>query len=88
MAHVWIPSLLRDLTRGQARVDVPGKTVGDVVDALDAAYPGIKGRLYDAGRLNPAIAVIVDGRTALRGLREPVHEQSEVHFLPAIAGGG
>ncbi len=88
MAHVWIPSLLRDLTTGQARIDAPGGTVGEVVNALNAAYPGLKSRLYDGDTLNPTIALLVDGRNALLGLREPVTEHSEVHFVPVMSGGG
>ncbi len=87
MSTVWIPSLMRDLTGGQAQVSVPGKTVGDVIAALDAVYPGIKDRLCKGDRLDPAITVSVDGRVTQLGLLEPVGEQSEVIFLPAVAGG-
>jgi molybdopterin converting factor small subunit len=78
---------MRDLTGGQERVSVPGGTVGQVVDALDLAYPGIKGRLCKGDRLDPAIAVFVDGRVAPLGLSERVAEGSEVRFLPAVSGG-
>lgn len=87
MAVVWIPSLLRDLTAGQGQVNLPGTTVGQLIDALDAAYPGLKARLCEGDRLDPAIIVSVDGRIARLGLLAPVGEQSEVHFLPAVAGG-
>lgn len=87
MSTVWIPSLMRDLTGGQAQVSVPGKTVGDVIAALDAVYPGIKDRLCKGDRLDLAITVSVDGRVTRLGLLEPVGEQSEVIFLPAVAGG-
>lgn len=87
MAMVWIPSLMRGLTGGQAQVSVPGKTVREVIEALDDAYPGIKDRLCAGNRLDPAIMVSVDGRIARLGLSEPVEERSEVLFLPAMAGG-
>jgi sulfur-carrier protein len=87
MAHVWIPSLLRDLTGGRSRAEVGGTTLGAVIDGLEAAYPGVRARLYPAGQLNPTIQILVDGRAADLGLREPVREQSEVHFLPMISGG-
>lgn len=87
MAAVWIPALLRDLTAGRTQVSAPGRTVGEVVDALDARYPGLKGRLCEQGRLSPAVAVLVDGRRAPLGLEEPVGEDSEVHFVPAVSGG-
>jgi molybdopterin synthase sulfur carrier subunit len=87
MAVVWIPSLMRDLTGGQEQVRVPGKTVGQVLAALDEAYPGIKGRLCEGERFVPTVMVSVDGKIARLGLLEPVREQSEIRFLPAIAGG-
>ena len=87
MATVWIPSLMRDLTGGQETLHVPGETVGQVVDALDSIYPGIKERLCEGGQIRPALAAHVDGRVAQLGLREPVSEGSEVQFLPAVAGG-
>ena len=87
MATVWIPSLMRDLTGGQETVKVPGKTVGQVIAALDAAYPGIRDRLCEGDRIGPAVAVSVDGRIAQLGLFESVGEQSEIRFLPAVSGG-
>ena len=87
MARVHIPSLMRDLTRGQQWIDVPGRTVGQVIDALDRMHPGIRERLCRGNRLNPVVQVSVDGRIAVRGLSESVEEGSEVLFLPAVAGG-
>lgn len=87
MATVWIPSLLRELTDGQAQVDVPGATVGQVIDALEYANPGIKKRLCPGGQIDPAITLSVDGRVAPLGLMEAVEEHSEIHLLPALAGG-
>jgi molybdopterin converting factor small subunit len=87
MAVVWIPSLLRGLTGGQEKLTVPGRTVRQVVEALEQQFPGIQARLCDAAGLRPGIAVAVDAHLARRGLSEPVAEHSEVHFLPAISGG-
>jgi sulfur-carrier protein len=87
MAVVWIPSLLRELTSGQETVTIPGSTVGEIIDGLELAYPGIKGRLRDANGLRRGMAVSVDTQVARLGLRQPVGENSEVHFVPAIAGG-
>ena len=87
MATVWIPSLMRDLTAGQETLDVPGRTVGQIVEALDAAYPGLKDRLCEGNRIRPILAVHVDGRVAQLGLLESVGEHSEIQFLPAVSGG-
>jgi molybdopterin synthase sulfur carrier subunit len=87
MPVVWIPSLLRGLTGGQERLTVPGRTVRQVIEELERRFPGIQARLCDADDLRPGIAVAVDTQVARRGLGEPVAEQSEVHFLPAVSGG-
>jgi molybdopterin synthase sulfur carrier subunit len=78
---------MRDLTAGQERVDVPGRRVSEVIEALEAAYPGFKGRICKDGQIAPAISVWVDGQIAPLGLRQAVEEGSEIQFLPAVAGG-
>jgi molybdopterin synthase sulfur carrier subunit len=87
MAQVWIPSLLRELTGGQEQIQVPGRTVREVIDQLDRLFPGIRQRLCDANGLRPGIAVAVDTQIAQSGLQQAVAENSEVHFLPAVSGG-
>jgi molybdopterin synthase sulfur carrier subunit len=87
MATVWIPSLLRPLTGGQDQISAPGRTIGSVIDALDSAYPGLKDRLCREDKLAPTIQALVDGRSALLGLAEPVGADSEILFLPTISGG-
>ncbi len=87
MALVWIPALLRDLTGGQARLKVPGATVRQVIGNLESEYPGVKARLCRGDDLIPYLFVFVDGKHAPLGMSQPVGEQSEVHFMPAVAGG-
>ena len=87
MPVVWIPSLMRNLTGGKETVTVPGSTIGQVIEELEREFPGIKSRLCDAGGLRRGIAVAVDTQVGRLGLAEPVNEDSEVHFLPAVSGG-
>ena len=91
MATVWVPSLLRSLTGGLAEVNVPGATVREVIDALEVSHPGLKDRLVQTDgsltRLKPNIALVVDGVNSRQGLRHPLAEHSEVHFVPALSGG-
>lgn len=87
MPVVWIPSLLRDLTGGQQSASVPGSDVQQVIESLDEIYPGIKARLCDGSQLRPGIAIVVDTEVARLGLRQPVTETSEVHFIAAVSGG-
>jgi sulfur-carrier protein len=87
MATVIIPSLLRKLTGGRERVTASGSNVRQVVDDLERQFPGIKAQLVEHGELKPSIAVSVDGEMGLGGLLDPVRDDSEVYFLPAIGGG-
>ena len=87
MATVFVPSLLRDLTGGKDRVEAAGATVRQIVNAIDAAYPGIRDRLVVDDMLSPRVQVSVDGNVSRLGLMERVGERSEVHFIPAISGG-
>ncbi|HXF65025.1 MAG TPA: MoaD/ThiS family protein [Caldilineaceae bacterium] len=88
MEHeVWIPALHRDLTGGVETVKVEGETVGEVVAALEARFPGIAERLTDDGRIRPYISVAINGVITHRGLRQRLTEPSEIHFVPALGGG-
>lgn len=87
MATVWIPSLLRGLTGGLSEVQARGLTVREVIDDLETRYPGLKARLLEDERLKPNIALVVDGVTSREGLRHPLSDTSEVHFVPAMSGG-
>jgi molybdopterin converting factor small subunit len=79
--------MLQTLTGGVKQVQVPAATVRQVINRLEELYPGIKARLVEGGRIRPNVAVSVDGEVARMGLLEKVGENSEVHFVPAIAGG-
>ena len=87
MATVWIPSVWQDHTGGEKVVQVPGSTIRQIINNLDASYPGMKELLMEDGALKPDIAVAVDGELARMGVLEDVGETSEVQFMPAIAGG-
>jgi sulfur-carrier protein len=87
MPIVFIPAELRPAVGGAAQMNLPGATVGQLVEALEAACPGVAARLVRDGRLAPGWAVSIDGRFSARGLRAPIKPESEVHFLPAIGGG-
>ena len=88
MATVFIPTMLQSLTGGEKQVEVEGGNMRRVIDRLEELYPGIKARLVEDGGIRPNLAVAVDGEVARMGLLEKVGENSEVHFVPAIGGGG
>jgi molybdopterin synthase sulfur carrier subunit len=87
MPTVWIPALLRHLTNDQESVQVPGTTLHEVIDALETKFPGIKSRLCKDDKVRPGLAIVIDGQVVRGGLSEAVQENSEVHFIPAVAGG-
>jgi len=87
MASVYIPAQWRDLTGGVAEVTVEGDSLGRIVAALDARFPGISARFSDQGAIASGLAVSIDGAITARGMLAPVQPHSEIHFLPAIGGG-
>jgi molybdopterin synthase sulfur carrier subunit len=88
MAVVFIPSLMQALTGGQEQVTVEGANLRQVINNLEAAYPGFKNRVLDeSGQVQDGLAIAVDGSTSHLGLIEPVSETTEIHFIPAIGGG-
>jgi molybdopterin synthase sulfur carrier subunit len=90
MTTVLIPTPLRRLTGGQAKVDVPGSTVEQVMKNLEAAYPGIGERLLDGdGSIKRFINVFVneDEIRTLQGAGTPVAAGDKISIVPAMAGG-
>jgi molybdopterin synthase sulfur carrier subunit len=87
MPRVFIPPLLRALTDGQEIVTVPGQDVREVIDALEARFPGVRSRLVEGDHLRPGLSVAIGTRVSARGLLSKTASDDEVHFLPAIGGG-
>ena len=87
MAVVFIPSQMREMTGGVAKVTVPGASLRQVINNLDGEHPGMKAHLVEDDRINPLFSVAVDGEIIRLGLMHPVGPDSEVHFLPAMSGG-
>ena len=87
MATVYIPSLMQKLTDGQSKVEIEGATVRQLIVQLESQFPGMRERLVEDNRIKGNISVAVDGEITPLGMLEKVGESSEVHFLPAIAGG-
>ena len=87
---VRIPTPLRRLTDGQDKVDVEGDSLGDVIDAMNDQYPGIRERICDdQGQLRNFVNVYVNGEDVrfLQGLETATTDGDEVSVVPAVAGG-
>ena len=84
---VFVPIGMRPLTGGQRIVHVSGRTVADVVDDLEARYPGFRESLVEDGRLRRGLTIAVNSVEQPLGLLARVPANAEVHILPAMAGG-
>jgi molybdopterin converting factor small subunit len=89
-AVVRIPTILRTYTGGAAEVTAEGATLQDVLDSLDAQYPGIAARvLDDNGALRRFVNIYVndDDVRFLDGLVTPIADGANISIIPAVAGG-
>lgn len=87
MATVHIPAHWRDLTDGRATVEVPGRSLGAVVDNLGARYPGMRRVLLDEGALRGEIAIAINSVVTENNPLEAIDDGDEIFLIPAIAGG-
>ncbi len=90
MPTLRIPTQLRTLTGGAGEVTVDGATVGEALQALDAAHPGFGERLFDAdGKLRRFVNVFVADEDIrfLDGTDTAVTDTTTVSIIPAVAGG-
>ncbi len=87
---VIIPAQLRQYTQDQSSVEVTGGTVADVLNAVEAEFPGIKERICEPdGRIRRFVNVFVNGEDvrALDGPDTAVKDGDEIGIIPAVAGG-
>ena len=87
---VRIPTPLRRMTNGQAKVEIDVNNVGDMVEQLDSSFPGFKARLVDEnGDLRYFVNIYLNGEDVrfLQGLDTATKSGDEVSIVPAVAGG-
>jgi len=90
MVRVYLPTPLRRLTQGQARVVAGGRTVEEALAELEGRYPGLREQLREpTGEVRRFINVFVNGTEIrlLEGRATPIGEGDEVSIVPAMAGG-
>lgn len=79
---------MRKLTDGKIDVQIPGKNLREVIDNLEKAFPGAADYILKDGELKPGLAAIVGEQATRQGMLHKIDDDAtEVHFLPAIAGG-
>ena len=90
MNQVKIPTQLRSLTGDAPEVEAQGGTVSEIVDDLEARYPGLKERLMDdSGKLRRFVNVYVNDEDVrfLDGIGTEVPDGAKLSIIPAVAGG-
>lgn len=76
--HLW--SGLRRLTDGAETVEVEASAVGEMLDALCAAHPGVK-PVVDAG-----VSVVIDGEMST-SRHQPIRPENEIYLMQRLKGG-
>jgi len=87
---VLVPTPLQTLTHNQATLECSGKNVADLIDSLEASFPGIKLRLCDEeGKPRRFLNLYVNSEDIrfLDGVKTTLKDGDEVSIVPAIAGG-
>jgi molybdopterin converting factor small subunit len=80
MATVYLPRGLLPYTGGLDTVEVDASRVRDVITALTTRFPRLAEQLDN-------MAVAIDGEIYQDPGYQAVRGDSEVHFVPRIAGG-
>ena len=87
---VLIPPALLVRTGQRRQVRATGRTVREVIAALDAQYPGLRFNLcYETGELRPFVNIFRDGQNIryLDVLDTPLQPGACLQIFPSIAGG-
>jgi len=88
--QVRIPNPLKKLAGGQDVVKAKGSTVGEVLQWLTEAYPGLRDRLRDEqGEVRRFINIYVNEEDIrfIKNLETTLKDGDQLSIVPAIAGG-
>lgn len=87
--EVQIPTILRTYTDGEKSVTAEGATLAELVDDLEARFPGLKDRVTDEAGLRRFVNVYLNDEDVrfLDGLQTTLSDGDSVTILPAVAGG-
>ena len=87
---IRIPTPLRRVTNGRDKVEVEAASLAEIIDGLDAEFPGMKERLMDeSGELRYFVNIYLNGEDVrfLEGTGTATKEGDEISIVPAVAGG-
>jgi len=89
-AIVILPHVLRTRIGNRKSVMVAGRTVREIIDALDSDFPGLRFNLcYETGELRPYVNIFLERENIryLQGLDTPVSAGATIYILQSVAGG-
>ncbi len=90
MAKILIPTPLRPYAGDQPAVELGGRTVGELLDALTRSHAELRRHLYTSdGKLRSFVNVYVNDEDIRHLNREAtsIGETDVVSIVPSIAGG-
>jgi molybdopterin synthase sulfur carrier subunit len=90
VVQVLIPTPLQKYTADQASVSLEAKSVADLIDAMEIAFPGIRTRLCDEnGKIRRFLNFYVNSEDIrfLENETTSLNPGDEVSIVPAVAGG-
>ena len=90
MVQIKLPTILRPLVGGEALVEGTGSTLRELLNDLEARYPGLTRNLMNEdGDLHRFVNVYVNDEDVryLRALETELRNGDVVSILPAVAGG-
>ena len=84
---VHLPGALLSYTSQKSDVEVEGRTVAEVLSALDHRYPGIRFRIItEQDTIRAHIRIFINEEQA-QELSAPLRPGDEIHIILALSGG-
>ena len=87
---VSFPGALHARVGNRASTMATGRTVREIIDALDQDFPGLRFNLcYETGELRPYVNVFLNRENIryLQGLDTPIVSGTSIFIMQSVAGG-
>ncbi len=84
---IHIPSALRSYTGQKSEVEAEGRTLAEVLSALDGRHPGLRFRIVtEQDQIRPHIRIFVNETQAMT-LETRLGADDQIHIVLALSGG-
>ena len=90
MPTLKLPTPLRPYAENQSSFDLPGETVGEILEMVVEQHPTLEKHLFnEEGEIRPFVNLFLgdENINQLDGLDTPIAEGDTVLIIPSIAGG-